>query len=435
MKVAYFSCLSPLKSGISDYSEKEVLPYLSKYIDIDIYIDKGYKPSNKSITDRFNIFHSKDIENRISQYDALLYHMGNNPFHIYIYEILLKYKGIVVFHDVFLHGLVWNMSIGKGNKKRYTDEFKYCYGDKGQTIAENAIRSGSYPEFEYPLLKRMLDNSLGVIVHSEFAKNIVLKEKRNMIVKKINMPLTVPTQIIEKNEVREKLGIDKNAILIATFGYIFPHKRIRVVISAFAQFHKYFPSSKYYLIGEKSCNYSELDLLIEKLGIKNSVIYTGFQPFERAVEYIIASDICVNLRYPTAGETSASVLRLMSMGKPVIVSNVGWFSELPDNCCAKVDVDNYEEKVLLEYLRALASNEKLREKMGKSAREFVLNEQNPKKIACEYYNFINEILCEQKRSIIKEVAYEMADIGITETDDNIIKEISAIIKDFKLIDS
>lgn len=429
MKVAYFSPLSPLKSGISDYSEKELLPYLSKYADIDIYIDEGYKPSNKDITNRFDIFRYGKIGKKFDQYDALLFHMGNNPFHIYVYETLLKHRGIVVFHDIFLHGLIWNMTVARGDKIRYINEFKYCYGEKGKTVAEKAIKSGSYPEFEYPLLKRMLDNSLGVIVHSEFARNIILKEKADIAVIKINHPLTVPTHIPEKNSAREKHGINKDTIIIATFGYIFPHKRIHKAISAFARFNKNFPNSKYLLIGEKSCNCSELDSLVEKLGIKNSVIYTGFLPIERAMDYIAASDICVNLRYPTAGETSGSVLRILSMGKPVIVSNVGWFSELPDNCCAKVDVNNYEEETLLEYLNTLASNEKLREKMGENARKYILKECHPEKIAKEYYRFISEVAGGHGISIIKEISNDMSDIGINENDNSMIKEVAVMLKE------
>ena len=47
----------------------------------------------------------------------------------------------------------------------------------------------------------------------------------------------------------------------------------------------------------------------------------------------------VNLRSPTMGETSGSVIRALSLGKPVIVCDVGWFAELPDGVALKVPVD------------------------------------------------------------------------------------------------
>ena len=178
----------------------------------------------------------------------------------------------------------------------------------------------------------------------------------------------------------------------------------------------------------------DLENRVKNLKIKNSVIHTGFVPFDRLYEYLQITDICINLRHPTAGETSRSVLELMSMGKFVIVSNVGWFSELPDSCCAKVDVDSYEKELLLQYLRALAANEKLRGKMGENAREYVIKEHNPKKIAKEYHDLIHEVIddTDQDGSILKSVAYSMADMGITENDEIIIKEISENLKELKI---
>ena len=55
-----------------------------------------------------------------------------------------------------------------------------------------------------------------------------------------------------------------------------------------------------------------------------------------------ACDVLVNLRYPTMGETSGSVIRALSLGKPLLVSDVGWFAELPDDVVLKVPVDELE---------------------------------------------------------------------------------------------
>ncbi len=389
MKLAYFTCLSPLKSGISDYSE-ELLPYLSKHLDIDIYIDDGYKPSNIDIIKNFRIFNYKEIENRVNSYDAILYHIGNSKFHCYIYNVLMKYRGIVVFHDVFLHGLIWSMTIEKGNDSGYIDEFKYCYGNKGKIVANNAIKSGYYPEFKYTLLKRMLDNCAGAIVHSEFGKNIILMEKKDMTIVKINQPMPISQKILDKNILRKSLKIDNNEVVISSFGHISSHKRIHQAINAFAKFQEKFPNSRYFLIGQ-SHDSDSLNQLINKLKIKRSIIFTGFISLEKAMEYITVSDICINLRYPTAGETSSSALRMLGVGKPLIVSDVGWFAELPDNCSAKVGVDNCEIDLISEYLSVLASDKKLRNKMGENAKRYISVENDPEKIAYEYYSYIRSM--------------------------------------------
>src|SRR5947208_2123889 len=84
-------------------------------------------------------------------------------------------------------------------------------------------------------------------------------------------------------------------------------------------------------------------------------------------------DVLVNLRYPTMGETSGSVIRGLSLGKPMVVSDVGWFAELPDDVALKVPVDEYEVPTLAAALElATQHQEQLRER----ALEYVQQEHH-----------------------------------------------------------
>jgi glycosyltransferase involved in cell wall biosynthesis len=150
---------------------------------------------------------------------------------------------------------------------------------------------------------------------------------------------------------------------------------------------------------------------------------TGYAPFNRIMDYLAVSDFCVNLRYPTAGETSGSVLRIMAAGKPVIVSNVGWFSEIPDSCCLKVDVDSYEEEILLECMKLLSYDIRLRGALGANAKSYVIKEHDPEKIAREYYMFIRNIL-NGNEIIIEDVSEKLIELGIRDNDEDIIRKVS-----------
>ena len=66
-------------------------------------------------------------------------------------------------------------------------------------------------------------------------------------------------------------------------------------------------------------------------------------------------DVVVSLRSPTMGETSGMAIRALSLGKPLVVSDVGWFSELPDAVAAKVPVDELEVVTLAGVLEQLAA--------------------------------------------------------------------------------
>lgn len=429
MKIAYFSPLSPQKSGITDYSEKELLPFLVKSMEVDLYIDDGIIPDNPYIINNFNILSYKEISKKVEDYDAILYHIGNNAMHANIYKTLLKYPGIVILHDVYIHGLISGMTLLKGKKKDYINEFAYCYGKNGSDIAKNAIKSGVYPDFEYPLIKRIVNNSKAVIVHSQYAKGIVLKESPGTLALKINMPISLHTEVHHVDELRKRHNIGHDDIIVSSFGYIYTHKRLHVVLTAFDEFHKLYPNSKLMIIGKTLGAHHHTDMDKLKVKLKKYIIETGFVPSEELSDYLSIPDIFINLRYPTAGETSISALKIMGSGKPVIVSDVGWFSELPDNCCLKVDVDDYEEELLLEYLKVLASEEKLRRKIGENAQNFILKEHNPDKITQEIHKFILEVVKETQLSVIKDISYDMADIGIHENDTFIIQNIAGIIKE------
>jgi len=182
MKIAYFSPLSPVKSGISIYSESNLLPYLSKYCEIDVIIDENYKPTNEYVKNNFPIIPYKKFDRK--KYDIIIYQLGNNTYHEYIYNTLQNYPGIVVVHDPFIGGLIWNLTIARQKPESYIEHLVYCLGENGKKIAENAIASNNYPSFDHPLIKKVTDSSLGIIVHSDFAKQAVLKESPNAFVKK-----------------------------------------------------------------------------------------------------------------------------------------------------------------------------------------------------------------------------------------------------------
>ena len=387
MRIAYFSPLSPVRSGISDYSEG-LLPYLAKYADIDIFID-DYTPINNEIINRFAIYNYRDFEHLRGCYDIPLYHMGNNPFHAYIYETLVKYPGITVLHELVYHHFLERLF--KDDPARYVREMGYCLGTAGAEEARRILAGKPCPHFEYPLFNRIVDSSLGAITHSHYVKNAVLNYSPGM-----------PAQIIEQYfkgfvtssspaRTKKELGLDPHKLVILSAGFITPSKKIDVCLKAFSRFQEDFPNSIYVSMGDCIEGY-DARKMVEDLNLNNKVIMAGYVSLKDFHKYISASDICVNLRYPTAGETSASARRIMGAGKPIIVSNIGWFSEIPDNCCVKIDVGEDEENHLLKALRSLASNNSLRRKLGENARNYSLKHCDVRLAAKRYIDFINEVL-------------------------------------------
>ena len=449
MRIAYFSPLNPIESGISDYSE-ELLPYLARYAEVDLFIDDNYRPSNPKIVKNFRVHNYRDFDQLRAKraYDVNLYHIGNSPYHEYIYHTLLKYPGVVVLHDYVLHHLFIGMTLAKGDAQGYIEEMRYCYGELGAALAREVVsRKRQVDPFEYPLVNRVLDTSLAVIVHSNYMKNLIKEISPRTKVGKVNSHLSLGTSCpdsLNLSEIRADFGLNHVQFIVASFGLITPQKRINVSLQVFARFRQYFPNSVYVLVGGVSPSYN-LAEVIRKVNLEQAVIATGRTDLDTFLRYMAIADLVVNLRFPTAGETSASLIRLMGMGKPVIVSNIGSFAEFPDDCCAKVDVDEYEEDILLEYMKFLAANGVVREQMGKNARRYVEENHTLEGSAKAYIEVVKGVLSQSHFHhhigaletdmgdlLLKEIAKEMASLGICDDDEIILREIARAIADLNI---
>jgi SAM-dependent methyltransferase len=128
--------------------------------------------------------------------------------------------------------------------------------------------------------------------------------------------------------------------------------------------------------------------LIRGLDLTAHVRALGYVPIEEFAGYMAACDIVLNLRYPTVGESSGSLLRALGLGKAVLVSDVGSFQELPDEICLKAPVDASEEEVIFEYLNLLVSRPSLARAMGARAREWVERECSWDYVARRYMAFL-----------------------------------------------
>lgn len=406
MKIAYFSPLPPKKSGISDYSA-DLLPYLAEYCDIDVYTDHPEKVS-PSIKSKFSII---DIENFLKdktgrKYDHLVYQIGNSDeHHRNIYRVFLEHSGIAVLHDYSLHHMIAQQTIGMKKYEDYVNEMKYNYGIEGVILARQSIMGerraiwGTEKSLKYPLNKSVLDRAKALIVHSSFLKDLIFNAKNDLPVRLA--PLPTPDIGIcantEKAELRKKYGLPENKVIISSFGLISKNKRIHKILKALEKLSRETDRFLYVLVGEEQSDFSVKNY-VKELKIPSFVRCTGFVNIDVFKDYIKMTDIAINLRYPTQGETSASLIRLLGMGIPVLVTEVGTFCEFPDTITVKVPYGKQEVESLFSSIKLLLEDEhKLRE-MSKSACQYIKQEHSVSKTALSYYHLLRDI---QKGGLLK----------------------------------
>ena len=442
MRVAYVSPLPPQRSGIADYSA-ELVPHLAEHLELELFSDR---PSEAGAELAGLPVHAVASLATRDDFDLAVYHLGNHPdFHASILDMSMRRPGVVVLHEFMLHHLVQGTTLVKGDSEAYVEAMRYCYGQTGESLARRHIDIGLPVDvWRYPLFERVVDRSLGLIVHNHFTADRVHASRPGVPIEVVPHHLSLDALPTGGGKaVRERWGIADDELLIASFGFVTPQKRLEVTLRAFAELRGSHPESRFLIAGEIS-PYYDLDALFAQ-GLGEGVVVTGRLPLADLLAAMDACDVAVNLRYPTGGETSGTLIRLLGMGKPVIVSNHGSFAEIPDGCCAKLDLDGREISVLAAYLKRFADDVDLRDQMGRNAREWMESGHTLPGSAAAYAGFLERLnedrppifqpapplLGSDDRQVygglVQDVGSALGDLAIAEDDDEIMADLAAVL--------
>jgi glycosyltransferase involved in cell wall biosynthesis/SAM-dependent methyltransferase len=372
MRVAFFSPLPPARSGIADYSEA-LIESLRPLVDLEVFAradnaGAAFDPS---------------------RFDIALYQVGNNRYHDFVYETALGHAGVVVLHESNLHHLISDLTIRRDDWDGYLRECEYNGGAAARAYAERVRKLEVGPDYEgLPMTRRLLEGARGVVVHSRYMEREVRAAGFAGPVAVIPHGAWIPEA--DRNAWRQKLGLDELTPLIGIFGFLKPYKRIAESLRAFRRLVRLAPEARMILVGEPHPEFP-LAATIRGMGLSASVRVLGFAPIEDFVGYLGACDIVLNLRYPTVGESSGTLLRSLGLGKAVMVSDVGSFQEFPEDVCLKVPVGAGEEDLIFEYMNLLVSRPEVAQALGANARDYVARECNWGAVARQYAAFLEAV--------------------------------------------
>jgi glycosyltransferase involved in cell wall biosynthesis len=388
MKVAYYSPLPPSRSGVADYSAL-LLPELEQRIDVVVA-----RPG------RFR---------RAPHADVALYHIGNDPeAHGWIARELAARPGVVVLHEFVLHHLVAGQTLARGDARGYLDAMERGHGLAGRLLAYGVIDGRIPPLWEtrpeaFPLAGDVLANATALIAHSAFVEERARAAGYDRPIRRIPhpawlLPAVAPAEV-------------EGSPLFGCFGHLNESKRIPQLLAAFARVRESQPDGRLLLVGALSSRLAALD-------VPDGVVREDYVSEERLWSLMGACDAIVSLRSPTMGETSGSAIRALSLGKPLVVSDVGWFSELPDDVAVKVPVDEHEVVTLAAALEALAVDPARRETMATAARELVERDHALPRVADLYVAALEQAAGGEsvRDATLREVADAAADVGIGDVD-------------------
>jgi len=338
--------------------------------------------------------------------DVALYHVGNDPeAHGWIVDALRRRPGVVVLHDFVLHHLVAGLTIGRKDGHGYLAAMERDAGIPGRLLAHGVLDGRVSPPWEtrpdeFPLTGEVLANATGLIVHSHYVEQCVLEAGYHGPVWRIEHPAWPPAGV-------EPAQIEGRP-LFGCFGHLNASKRIPQLVAAFAVVRKRHPNAKLLLVGSASPGFDADRLAAE--GVER----IGYVAEDELWSLMAACDACISLRSPTMGETSGSAIRALSLGRPLVVSDLGWFAELPDDVALKVPVDEDEIPSLATALELLASSEPTQLAMSDAARAYVQREHDLGRVAENYAAALEEAAGGTRvaDAVVAEVAQAAAEIGV-----------------------
>ncbi len=367
MNLGYFAPLPPLQSGVADYAAR-MLAGLSELGTVHVN-----QPG-----------------------DCNLYHIGNNRLHAEIYTRAIATPGVVLLHDALLHHLL----IGCLDETRYQDEFVYNYGawaqDLARTLWEQRARAMSEPRyFRYPLLKRLAERSLALVVHSEDAHRTVVAHHPRARVRVIphldlELPGAAPLPSERERFRRESLGLRGSDILLGVYGHLRETKRIGSVVAALDALRERGVPAKLLVAGAfASDDYART--LRPRLEAHPDVILRGNSSEAEFRALLSAADICVNLKYPGVGESSGIAVRAMALGVPLVVSESAAGDGCPPGAQVPIRTGPAEVPTLVETLFWLARDPNARAVIARAAQDDCLTRRNTTRICAELWQWIEGV--------------------------------------------
>lgn len=389
-RLAYVSPLPNLASGIAEYSA-ELLPELAAYYDICLIAcrDEVSDPevSDPYLSANFSIRSLSWFDEHAENFDRIVYHFGNSPLHLPMYAAFEKHPGSVVLHDFFLgdslaymemHGIapqMWSRALFESHG--YLPLLEKCDAQQLSMVIQS-----------YPCSLALAERANGVVVHSHYAYDLAQSWHRFASQDDwFILPLVSQSPVrLMRDVARRKLGFAEGDFLLCSFGMLGANKLNTVLIEAWAN-SSLCTDARCHLVFVGKNDTGEYGAQVVALmkscegGARISI--TGFVDNDTYRDYLFASDVAVQLRASSRGESSKAILDCMGHAVPVIANLNGAIKELPAHALLSLP-DQFEVSQLQVAMETLRYDQARRFKLAKYGRDYVVAQHAPAVVAKEY---------------------------------------------------
>ncbi|HVY53289.1 MAG TPA: glycosyltransferase, partial [Gammaproteobacteria bacterium] len=296
--------------------------------------------------------------------------------------------------DFFLSGVMayeemWGNIPGAWTNALY---YSHGYAPLKKRILEDGMEQ---VKNDYPCNLEVLQNAKGIILHSEYAKQLGSQYYTKEFIKnwKVIPQLHEQVVAIDRDAARKKLGIESNSFVVCSFGLLGLTKcNLQLLLAWLDSELAADEFCELIFVGEnQSGEYrAQLNALIKQAKYKANIKVTGWISAEQYQHYLSAADIAVQLRSTSRGETSRAVLDCMAYGLPTIINANGAMAEFDSSAVYQL-TDQFSQNELIEALELLRSQPEKRQQLSAAAKRMVETKHSPAQCAELYAKAVNEI--------------------------------------------
>jgi len=426
LRVAWFTPWPPQRSGIAGRSA-ELVPILARRGHaIDVFLDDrdpvlaplisrapDHGPAPGDV--RPQSAHDFVWRQEQRQYDLCVYQIGNSRLHEFVWPYLFRWPGLVVLHDSRLHHARGRALLLNERFDDYRAEFAWNHPGVGPDAAELGVRGfdGAY-YYQWPMRRAVIESARLVASHSRGATDELRAEFPGRPIEYVALgegPLTFDLEA-GGQRIRTRLAIPAKAVVFGVFGALTREKRLPEILRSFAATRASVPNLCLLLAGRPDPRL-DLDAQIATLALGDAVHRLQPDTDDEFNAAIAAADVSLNLRWPTALETSGPLVLSLALSRATVIVDLAHQQHIPvldprtwrrhapcedvspeaDAEAVAVAIDILDEAHSLRLaMRRLAADRPLREMLGRNARRFWEREHTVERMTGDYERVMAQAL-------------------------------------------
>lgn len=287
-------------------------------------------------------------------FDYVLYHLSANVNSRHSHAALRQRAGPVIVHEhncLEFYYTIWD-DLTEDYRKRIISLFSKKFGRFFKDLAEAQAFADETPgmdryNVDIGVEAIFMEQATAAITHSPFIRDLLQVRYPQTHIEMVPL-MAAPFTSEQVVWARKRLGLHPDDLVFGMFGRIGEYKRAEQVIHAWQQWNDRPLNAKLLILGKRQY---AIDI-----PVSNNMIYMDYVVDDGEFDAFLATaDCAVQLRYPTLGETSGVVSKMIANNKRLIISDTPYtahYQQYPNIIRVRPDSDEIQN--LLVAFRQIA---------------------------------------------------------------------------------